>query len=101
MISSGKVTRPVTILVFSDKIVVVKRKSYSIQGSLYCENIEEKAKKNSDQPFEFKGWADIGCVELFHGLKGKLIEPYVPTVLILCRSSRNIFPKNKFTRPRS
>lgn len=61
-----------TILVFSDKIVVVKRKSYSIQGSLYCENIEEKAKKNSDQPFEFKGWADIGCVELFHGLRGKL-----------------------------
>ncbi|KAG1049842.1 hypothetical protein G6F43_007856 [Rhizopus delemar] len=71
LISSGKVTRPVTILVFSDKIVVVKRKSYSIQGSLYCENIEEKAKKNSDQPFEFKGWADIGCVELFHGLRDR------------------------------
>lgn len=58
-------------MIFSDKIVVVKRKNYSLQGQVYCENIEEKAKKTNDQPFEFKGWANIWCVELFNGLKGK------------------------------
>ncbi|KAG1473711.1 hypothetical protein G6F56_000796 [Rhizopus delemar] len=71
LISSGKIQRPVTIMIFSDKIVVVKRKNYSLQGQVYCENIEEKAKKTNDQPFEFKGWANIWCVELFNGLKDR------------------------------
>ncbi|CAO3698046.1 unnamed protein product [Rhizopus stolonifer] len=71
LISSGKIQRPVTIMIFSDKIVVVKRKNYSLQGQMYCENIEEKAKKTNDQPFEFKGWANIWCVELFNGLKDR------------------------------
>ncbi|KAI9279568.1 hypothetical protein BY458DRAFT_532063 [Sporodiniella umbellata] len=71
LVSSGKAQRPVTILVFSDKLVIVKRKSYSLQGHAYCENIEEKAKKTNDQPFEFKGWANIWSVELFNGLKDR------------------------------
>jgi hypothetical protein len=59
-------------LVFSDKVVVVKRKSHSIQGGDYFRNIEENinTEKPVSQPFEFKGWADIRSIELFNGLKG-------------------------------
>ncbi|CEG66104.1 hypothetical protein RMATCC62417_02745 [Rhizopus microsporus] len=83
-ISSGKVNRAVTILVFSDKIVVVKRKSHSIQGDDYFRNIEENinTEKPVSQPFEFKGWADIRSIELFNGLKDRpetfFLRTYLP-----------------------
>jgi hypothetical protein len=73
----------VTLLVFTDKIMIVKRKNYNLQSKDYLENIEEKVKVGSSNtilqkakevynglPFEFKGWVDIQSVELFHGLKG-------------------------------
>ncbi|GAA5807002.1 hypothetical protein MFLAVUS_000351 [Mucor flavus] len=79
---SGKTNRPVTILVFTDKIMIVKRKNNGLQSKEYLENIEEKVKVGSTNtllqkakeaynglPFEFKGWVDINHVELFNGLK--------------------------------
>lgn len=80
---TGKTHRPVTILVFTDKIMVVKRKNYNLQSKDYLENIEERVKVGSSNtilqkakevynglPLEFKGWADIHTVEVFNGLKG-------------------------------
>ncbi|KAI8988166.1 hypothetical protein BDF20DRAFT_833040 [Mycotypha africana] len=81
---SGKSTRPVTILIFSDKIMVVKRKNYNLQGKDYLDKIEEKVKNTASSsmlqkakevynglPFEFKGWADIRAIEFFNGLKDR------------------------------
>lgn len=80
---TGKTSRPVTLLVFTDKIMVVKRKNYNLQSKEYLENIEEKVKIGSTNtilqkakdvytglPLEFKGWVDIRSVEIFNGLKG-------------------------------
>lgn len=80
---TGKSNRPVTILVFNDKLMVVKRKNYNLQGKDILENIEDKpidklsnnvfqkAKEAyNGSAFEFKGWVDIRTVELFQGLKG-------------------------------
>lgn len=84
-LQSGKSNRPVTLLVFTDKIMVVKRKNYNLQGKDYLEKIEEKVKDTNSSsmlqkakeaynglPLEFKGWADIRSVEIFDGLKGIL-----------------------------
>lgn len=81
---TGKTHRPVTILVFTDKIMVVKRKNYNLQSKDYLENIEERVKVGSSNtilqkakevynglPLEFKGWADIHTVEVFNGLKDR------------------------------
>ncbi|KAL9554935.1 hypothetical protein MBANPS3_002592 [Mucor bainieri] len=83
-LQSGKSNRPVTLLVFTDKIMVVKRKNYSLQGKDYLEKIEDKVKDThassmlqkakeayNGLPLEFKGWADIRSVELFDGLKDR------------------------------
>ncbi|KAI8639861.1 hypothetical protein BD408DRAFT_484505 [Parasitella parasitica] len=83
-LQSGKTSRPVTLLVFTDKIMVVKRKNYNLQGKDYLEKIEEKVKDTSSNsmlqkakeaynglPLEFKGWADIRSVEIFEGLKDR------------------------------
>ncbi|CEI88540.1 hypothetical protein RMCBS344292_02924 [Rhizopus microsporus] len=67
-----------------NKIVVVKRKSHSIQGDDYFRNIEENinTEKPVSQPFEFKGWADIRSIELFNGLKDRpetfFLRTYLP-----------------------
>ncbi|CAO3653447.1 unnamed protein product [Mucor fragilis] len=83
-LQSGKSNRPVTLLVFTDKIMVVKRKNHSLQGKDYLEKIEEKVKETHTSsmlqkakeaynglPLEFKGWADIRSVEIFDGLKDR------------------------------
>ncbi|KAK4514640.1 uncharacterized protein ATC70_002241 [Mucor velutinosus] len=83
-LQSGKCNRPVTLLVFTDKIMVVKRKNYNLQGKDYLEKIEEKVKDTHSSsmlqkakeaynglPLEFKGWADIRSVEIFDGLKDR------------------------------
>ncbi|KAI9485714.1 MAG: hypothetical protein EXX96DRAFT_476421 [Benjaminiella poitrasii] len=80
-LQTGKPSRPVTILVFTDKVMVVKRKNYSVQGKEYLENVEEHVKNTATSsmlqkakeaynglPLEFKGWADISSVEIFDGL---------------------------------
>ncbi|KAI8992507.1 hypothetical protein BDB01DRAFT_778677 [Pilobolus umbonatus] len=78
-ISTGKTKRPMTLLIFNDKIVLVKRKGFNVVGDKYFEKIEEVTSNNSfikktkemcvGAPLEFKGWVDINSVELFHGLK--------------------------------
>ncbi|KAI8348456.1 RhoGEF domain-containing protein [Choanephora cucurbitarum] len=91
---SGKSNRPVTILVFTDKLMVVKRKSYSLQGKDMLDNIEEKVKNTMSTsmlqkakeaytglPFEFKGWVDIKAVEFFHGLKDRSDTFFLRTTL--------------------
>ncbi|CEP19548.1 hypothetical protein [Parasitella parasitica] len=83
-LQSGKSNRPVTLLVFTDKLMVVKRKNYNLQGKDYLEKIEEKVKDPSSSsmlqkakevynglPLEFKGWTDIRSVEFFEGLKDR------------------------------
>ncbi|KAL7315861.1 hypothetical protein PS15m_005029 [Mucor circinelloides] len=83
-LQSGKSNRPVTLLVFTDKIMVVKRKNYNLQGKDYLEKVEEKVKDTNSSsmlqkakeaynglPLEFKGWADIRSVEIFDGLKDR------------------------------
>ncbi|GAN02636.1 hypothetical protein MAM1_0025d02081 [Mucor ambiguus] len=83
-LQSGKSNRPVTLLVFTDKIMVVKRKNYNMQGKDYLEKIEEKVKDTHTSsmlqkakeaynglPLEFKGWADMRSVEIFDGLKDR------------------------------
>jgi hypothetical protein len=88
-LQTGKLNRPVTLLIFTDKIMVVKRKNHSLQGKDYLEKIEEKVKDTSSSsmlqkakeaynglPLEFKGWADIRSVEIFDGLKGNAFHYY-------------------------
>jgi ribosomal 30S subunit maturation factor RimM len=87
---TGKSNRPVTILVFTDKIMIVKRKNSNLKGRDYLENIEEQVKSTMSSsmlqkakeaynglPLEFKGWADIRAVELFQGLKGIVYYHFV------------------------
>ncbi|KAI7902738.1 uncharacterized protein BX663DRAFT_510319 [Cokeromyces recurvatus] len=91
---SGKPSRPVTILVFTDKLMVVKRKNYNIQGKDYLENIEEQIKNTATStmlqkakeayhglPFEFKGWVDIRAVEIFDGLDDRPITFFLRSCL--------------------
>lgn len=93
---TGKPSRPVTLLVFTDKIMVVKRKNANIKGKDYLDKIEEKVKSTMSSsmlqkakeayngfPFEFKGWADIRAVELFQGLKGIVYYDYFHITPIL------------------
>lgn len=80
---TGKPNRPVTIFVFTDKIMIVKRKNSNLKSKEYLDSTEEKvkpttissnmlqkAKEAYNAQLEFKGWADIKAVELFQGLKG-------------------------------
>ncbi|KAI8352064.1 hypothetical protein BD560DRAFT_438758 [Blakeslea trispora] len=91
---SGKSNRPVTILVFTDKLMVVKRKSQNLQGKDILDKIEEKVKNTMSTsmlqkakdaytglPFEFKGWVDIEAVEFFHGLKDRSDTFFLRTTL--------------------
>ncbi|KAF1802732.1 hypothetical protein FB192DRAFT_1280776 [Mucor lusitanicus] len=93
-LQSGKCNRPVTLLVFTDKIMVVKRKNYSLQGKDYLEKMEDKVKDTHSSsmlqkakeaynglPLEFKGWADIRSVEIFDGLKDRPDTFFVRTCL--------------------
>ncbi|RCI04233.1 hypothetical protein CU098_012109 [Rhizopus stolonifer] len=91
---SGKSNRPVTILVFTDKLMVVKRKNYNLQGKDVLHKIEEKVKNTTTTsmlqkakeaytglPLEFKGWVDIKAVEMFHGLKDRPDTFFLRTTL--------------------
>ncbi|KAI7888570.1 uncharacterized protein EV154DRAFT_307578 [Mucor mucedo] len=91
---TGKTSRPVTLLVFTDKIMVVKRKNFNLQSKEYLENIEEKVKVGSTNtilqkakdvytglPLEFKGWVDIRSVEIFNGLKARPDSFFLRTCL--------------------
>ncbi|GAB5588787.1 hypothetical protein Unana1_03687 [Umbelopsis nana] len=81
-IVSRKPLRPVTILIFTDKILVASRPSYSVSGSDLCgiDNevtspgiassfLAKKAEKSlkRDRSLKFKGWSDIDQVEVFNG----------------------------------
>lgn len=82
-IMTRKPLRPVTILVFTDKVLVASRPSYFVSGSDLCgiDNdvtspngstasfLAKKAEKTlkKDRSLKFKGWSDIDQVELFNG----------------------------------
>ncbi|KAG2186736.1 hypothetical protein INT44_002962 [Umbelopsis vinacea] len=82
-IMTRKPLRPVTILVFTDKVLVASRPSYFVSGSDLCgiDNditspngstasfLAKKAEKTlkRDRSLKFKGWSDIDQVELFNG----------------------------------
>jgi hypothetical protein len=81
-IVTRKPLRPVTILVFTDKVLVASRPSYFVSGSDLCgiDNditspngstsfLAKKAEKTlrKDRSLKFKGWSDIDQVELFNG----------------------------------
>jgi hypothetical protein len=81
-IMTRKPLRPVTILIFTDKILVASRPSYSVSGSDLCgiDNevtspgiassfLAKKAEKSlkRDRSLKFKGWSDIDQVEVFNG----------------------------------
>lgn len=93
-----------TLLVFTDKIMVVKRKNYNLQGKDYLEKVEEKVKDTNSSsmlqkakeaynglPLEFKGWADIRSVEIFDGLKGIFFFTLYNPCVISHRSELFVF----------
>ncbi|CAM0142254.1 hypothetical protein VKS41_002265 [Umbelopsis sp. WA50703] len=79
---SKKPLRPVTILIFTDKVLVASRPAYSVSGSDLCgidtevtspgpasSFLARKAEKSlkRDRSLKFKGWSDIDQVEVFNG----------------------------------
>jgi hypothetical protein len=86
-LSSGRTQRPVTILVFTDKLVVVKRKAYDLSSRECFEKFKENISNDTSTQtlkkkvmelctgtsLEFKGLVDIKATEIFDGLKGKFV----------------------------
>ncbi|KAI8878092.1 hypothetical protein K501DRAFT_305251 [Backusella circina FSU 941] len=82
--SSGRNHRAVTLLVFTDKLMVVKRKNYELSSRECFEKFKQKINNEtspnplkkivdlcSGTSLEFKGWVDIKATEVFDGLKDR------------------------------
>ncbi|KAI8374661.1 Dbl homology domain-containing protein [Radiomyces spectabilis] len=118
--TSNRVTRAVTLFLFTDKIMIASRPSMECKGSDLCaladtdiitsKKLERVIRK--DSCWKFKGWADIEQVEIFGGTSGRfcfvdlsgffflIFGVFISScgTLILPLSPTGIFPITRFIR---
>lgn len=84
-----KPTHPVTFFLFTDKLMVVRRPSYTADGLELCGLDNERDKKTGmlsllvrkgdnkryDRKLKFRGWLNVSDIEICEGLQGKLGRP--------------------------
>ncbi|KAI9315288.1 hypothetical protein BX666DRAFT_2028858 [Dichotomocladium elegans] len=83
-LSTGKPTCPVTLFLFTDKLLVARRPSYAADGLELCGLDQEKDKsgmlsllvrkadltKRYDRKLKFRGWMGLNDLEIHDGIEG-------------------------------